>query len=124
MDVVPIKVVLRQIPRTARGATIEYPPFGQVSEAARLGLSWQQLVDAYGGPIYDKASGFGESDPESPDPLLWHVVYLVPPAFADEAEALWPDRVTRLTEAALETFYDRRSLAGDMIVAVHFRYGG
>ncbi len=112
MDLVPLKVTLRPNAKVnPKDPGILYPDFNRIPSTARQGFRWQQFVDLNGGPIYDKASGFGEQDPGSPDPMEWHVCYVVPEPFAREAATLFPNDVEVLTESELQTYYDSRSIA-------------
>lgn len=57
---------------------------------------------------YDKVSGHQEDEPDSPRGTQWGMM-IVSEQFADEALAMWPDRVFEMTEAEAEEFWTERA---------------
>jgi len=86
----------------------DYPDFNQLPIVSHSGMDWSQYIDANGGGwLYDKKCGHAEIDAESPAGI-WLGLLLIPEQFALEAIAKFPDRITRLTEAETEAFYNNR----------------
>lgn len=105
MELVALKVqIIKQ------GSNHVYPNFDKIASAKRGNLKWVNYIDQFGGWLYDQCCGFNETDDESPDEGVKIGVFLVPQAFAAEAEELFPERVTVINEAALEHFYDNRAM--------------
>jgi hypothetical protein len=89
----------------------EYPDFNQLSSAVRKGMDWCEYIDAYGiGMHYDKACGHKEHTVESPRGFQCCVI-AVEQDFATEALSLFPSRLTQLTLAEFEDFYDNKAHA-------------
>lgn len=59
---------------------------------------------------YDKSSGHEDDTPDSPKGQQWGML-LVTQQYADEAVALWPGRVTVMTEAEAEDFWNNKAHA-------------
>jgi hypothetical protein len=106
-NLVPIKI---KIGLKGNGYA-KYPDFGSLNCVKSSGLDWSSYVDVQGtGWHYDKRCGHKEEDSTSPFGIQWGVL-IIPKVFADEATAMFPGEVVRLTEAELTTFYDTRSHA-------------
>jgi hypothetical protein len=89
----------------------DYPNFNLISSATRQGMDWAKYIDAHGnGMHYDKTCGHKEDSAESPYGHQFCCL-CVPKAFADEALALFPDKVRELTEVEFEDFHDNKAHA-------------
>jgi len=105
-QLVALKVVIED------GKTFKYPDFNALavvqSWSAQNGGDWSNYIDVEGlGWKYDNAGDFAKDDGETPQGQ-WCALLLVNSVFADEAIAIYPDKVTRLTEAQCKSFYDDR----------------
>jgi hypothetical protein len=107
-NLVPIKVKIEK--RTDNGHH-KYPDFSELAIVKNTGMDWSRYVDVFGlGWHYDKKCGHQEEEVGSPLGMQWGVL-IVPKEFADQAVAMYPEMVTKLTETELETFYDNRAHA-------------
>lgn len=89
----------------------KYPEFGALPAVTNSGVSWQRYVDLYGlGWHYDKKCGHAEDEVGSPAGMQWGVL-IVPKEFVDQATAIYPDLVLKMTEVELESFYNDRAHA-------------
>lgn len=97
------------------GSTFKYPDFNQLAVvktfiAANPGKDWSNYVDLEGtGFKYDNAGGADRDDGETPVGQ-WCAHLLIPVEFARQAVLAFP-RVSRVTEAELQVFYDTRHAA-------------
>lgn len=106
-QLVPIKV---KIGLKSNGNAL-YPDFNKLQTVADSGMDWAKYIDIYGlGWHYDKVSGHKEETTDSPFGQQWGAL-IVPPAFADEAIAMYPETTSKLTEAELEDFYNTKAHA-------------
>lgn len=64
----------------------------------------------FGGWHYDKSSGHRESSPDSPLGMQWGVM-LVSQKLAQEALTIWPDKMSKISEAEFEDFWENRAYA-------------
>lgn len=100
-NLVPIKVKILRKP-APRGAVNDYPNFNRIDVSIRKNMDWSAYVDLHGtGWMYSK-EGFGQGT----DSQSQYSGLLVPADFAREALALFPDRVTEMTEAEWQAFYE------------------
>lgn len=84
----------------------KYPPFDAIPAEIRRYQTWTRFIDQYGsGWFYDHLHGHGEGDYAHGE---WSGCILVPEAFALAAEAMFPEDVTVLNEAAFAQFYDEK----------------
>ncbi len=109
--IVPIKVKILLKPNNYA----DYPDWTQLplagtgtkEEREANVLKHQKL----GGWKYDKTSGHQEDNGgDSPYGMQWGLM-CVTRQYADEAIAMYPDRVTEMTETELEEFWDNRAHA-------------
>ena len=73
-------------------------------------MDWSKWVDINGsGWLYDNENGHKAEDLayQSPMGMQWGML-LVPKQFADEAIAMFPDLITKLSETDCESFYNDR----------------
>lgn len=105
MELVPLLVKIG-----LQGKHHKYPAFNRISSDIRNGLDWSEYIDTIpgGGWKYDKVAGHFEIDGISTESGTWLGVMLVPEAFADAAESLFPDDVEPLTEAEYQDFIETR----------------
>lgn len=106
-DLVPIKVKIG----LKENGHAKYPDFNQLDCVMDSELDWAFYINIQGmGWHYDKQCGHKEEDSTSPFGMQWGVL-IIPKIFADEAIAMFPDVVTKLTEAKLTSFYNDRAHA-------------
>jgi hypothetical protein len=105
-ELVPIKV---DIGLRDTDGSADYPNFNLVSAEARKGMDWSKFIDTHGtGWCYDQMCGHREDGgAESPVGHQCGCI-CVPEAFALEAIALFPTKVTRMTAAEYETFHNMK----------------
>lgn len=102
-DLVPIKVRIG----LKAGGQHNYPNFNVLTAVG--GRDWSHYVDTEGlGWHYDKCCGHQTETADSPRGEQFGVL-IVPKAFADEALIRFPNLITKLTEAELESFYDNHA---------------
>jgi hypothetical protein len=88
----------------------EYPNFNLISTQTRKGMDWSKYLDVHGGGMhYDKNCGHKDVG-DSPYGHQFCCM-CVPQAFATEALDLFPDKVTAMTPAEFELFYDAKAHA-------------
>lgn len=104
-DLVPIKVIIRkQVVNNQKRA--KYPDFNRVNSSIRQNMPWSVYVDQFGiGWHYDKIENIGTGAETGT------CCTLVPKDFADAAIALFPNEVSKMTEAEFEAFHDNRAHA-------------
>ena len=102
-DMVPIKIKLL---RKSTDGHIDWPDFNKVSSTSREGMLWSIYIDVKGLKWhYDKVENLGTGALEGA------ACTCVTKAFADEAVALFPGLVSKLTETEWESFYNDRAHA-------------
>lgn len=100
-NLIPIKVKLIM---KATGEGIDWPDLNQISEEIREGLAWSRYIDIRGiGWHYNKVSNLGKGGDYG------EAATCVPETFANAAVALFPDKISILTELEFEDFYDNYS---------------
>jgi len=105
MEYSAIKVVIGKKPN----GHCKYPDFSQLKCVKDSKEDWSKYIDVNGlGWQYDKLAGHDEELPDSPIGT-WLGMIVVDDTFCKEAVAMFPDEVTKLTEAEAEDFWDNRA---------------
>lgn len=108
MEFTPIKVKIG-----LKAGFADYPDFNTLAIVKSAGMDWADYVDANGGGWhYDKQCGHADADVSAASVvgMQWGCL-LVPPLFAAQAVAAFPDTVTEIDEATFATFHDERAHA-------------
>lgn len=95
----------------AKAGHHQYPDFGQLPCVVAGGMDWSRYVDLHGeGWHYDNISGHRDDDDDSPFGQQFGML-LVPAEFAEQAVAMFPATVSRLSESECSIFYESRVTA-------------
>ena len=129
MELVAIKVQIDL--GTEKGKRMVYPSFNTLPAEKRGGQDWAEYVDRFGGPHYDKKSKLFEIDSENADPNKQFVMYMIPEVFADAALSAFPSKVSILSAAEAESFYNDRAhdheqsetVNAEVLNAIRAKYG-
>ena len=103
---VAIKVKIGLKPNGRGDMWADYPDWDKLPLAATETHQSHQIVKWK----YDKCCGHREGSVDSPLGMQWGMM-VVTQQFADEAVAMFPDKVTVMTEAEAEDFWDNKAHA-------------
>lgn len=99
---VPIRILIKRKLNKRGGASNDYPDFNKLPEAVRGKMDWCHFVDHFGIGMHYSRDGFGQGE----DPHSQVCATCVPADFAAAASAMYPDRVSVLSEEEWAKFYD------------------
>lgn len=105
-DMLPIKVKIGSRPN----GHADHPDWTRLQIVKSSGLGTMYKPDLMGGWKYDKTCGHADDTPESPAGVQYGML-TVSPEFAYEAISVFPDKVSIMTEAEAEDFWDNKAMA-------------
>lgn len=107
VELVPLKVKIGLRPN----GHADHPDWKRLP-LAQMGGDPQEMINRHMviSWNYDKTSGHQEDTPESPRGMQWGMI-LVTEQFATEAETIFPELMTRMTEAQARDFWETKVTA-------------